>query len=87
MRLHIAKCLTKKVQSKSPALGWTPARDAWRGRSAGRLLKRRGKDSQTELSSPDVGCVDFCLGFLVFFVGVLFFVFFFRRGARIKSEV
>lgn len=80
MRLHIAKCLTKKVQSKSPALGWTPARDAWRGRSAGRLLKRRGKDSQTELSSPDVGCVDFCLGFLVFFCWWFLVGFFFSEG-------
>lgn len=39
--------------------------------SVGRLLKRKGKDSPSEFNSPDVGCV----------------LFFFRRGARIKSEV
>lgn len=42
----------------------------------GRLLKRREKDSQSELSSPDVGCV----GFVGFF-------FFSGGGARVKNEI
>ena len=70
MRLRIATCSTKEAQSESLALGWTLACNAWQGGSTGRLLKRRGKDSQSEFSSPGVGCVVF-----------------FRRGARIKSDV
>lgn len=57
MRLHIATCPTKEVQSESLALGWTPACNAQQGGSMDRLLKRKGKDSQSESSSPDVGCV------------------------------
>lgn len=72
MRLHIATCPTKEVQSESLALGWTPACNAQQGGSMDRLLKRKGKDSQSESSSPDVGCVCW---------------FFFRRVARIKREV
>lgn len=65
------ECPTKEAQSESLALGWTPACSAWQGGSMGRLMKRKGKDSQSEFSSPDVGCVWF----------------FFRREARIKREV
>lgn len=59
MRLHIATCPTKEAQNESLALGWTPACSAQQGGSTGRLLKRKGKDSQSESGSPDVDCVCF----------------------------
>lgn len=72
MRLHIATCPTKKAQSESLALGWTPACNAQQGGSMGRLLKRKRGDSQSEFSSPDVGCV--CL------------VFFFQKRGQDKER-